>query len=300
MGFRGPVQKLFKSYLQDRKQYVQIGQNKSYLRSIMCGVPQGSVVGPLFFILYVNDLPNAAISRVSLFADDTTVLERIPNFNLSIFNQPIRDNDTWMRKIRLKCNIDKSKAVVFANKVNLGLNFEEYQIAINPQLKYLGIVIDDKLTFCDHVLRLKNKLLFCNYIVLRTRNYLTRSQLLFYYTHVNPIIQYGILIYGCTAYSNLDPVLKVQKRIIRNICFIPKYASVSDYMVANELPTVYELHFYELLKFIVKSIRCEHQYETFNSLLVPRCFGYELRSAKRNEVCVPFGKTRKLDHSLQK
>ena len=179
MGFRGPVQKLFKSYLQDRKQYVQIGQNKSYHRSIMCGVPQGSVVGPLFFILYVNDLPDAAISRVTLFADDTTVLERIPNFNLSILNQTIRDIDTWMRKNRLKCNIDKSKAVVFANKVNLGLNFEEYQIAINPQLKYLGIVIDDKLTFCDHVLRLKNKLLFCNYIVLRTRNYLTRSQLLF-------------------------------------------------------------------------------------------------------------------------
>ena len=71
-------------------------------------------------------------------------------------------------------------------------------------------------------------------------------------------------------------------------------------MVANELPTVYELHVYEFLKFILKSIRCEHHYETFNSLLVPSWFGYELRSPKRNEVCVPFGKTRKLDHSLQK
>ena len=198
------------------------------------------------------------------------LLERIPNFNLSILNQTIRDIDTWMRKNRLKGNVDKSKSVVFANKVNHGLNFEKYQIAIKPQLKYLGIVIDDKLIFCDHVLRLKHKLLFCN-IVLRSRNYLTRSQLLFYYkTHVNPIIQYEVLIYGCTAYSNLDPVVKIQKRSIRNIHFLPKYASVSDYMGANELPSVYELHVYELLKFIVKSIRCEHQYETFISLLVPR------------------------------
>ena len=59
---------------------------------------------------------------------------------------------------------------------------------------------------------------------------------------------------------------------------------------SNELPSVYELHVNKLLKFIVKSIRCEHQYETFNSLLVPRCVGYKLRSAKRNEVCVPFRK----------
>ena len=159
-------------------------------------------------------------------------------------------------KKRFQCNADTSKAVVFANKVNHGLNFEEYQMAIKLQLKYLGFVIDDYLTFCDHVLRLKNKLLFCNYIVLRTRNYLTRLQLFFYYKkHVNSIIQYRVLIYGCTAYSNIDPVLKIQKRIIRNIYFLPKYASGSDYMVTNELPTVCELHVYELLKFIIESIR---------------------------------------------
>ena len=104
-----------------------------------------------------------------------------------------------------------------------GLNVEEHQIPIKPQLKDLGIVINDKqLTFCDHVLRLENKLMLCNYIVLRTRNYLT-SQLLFYYkTHFNPIIQYGVLIHDCTTYSNLDAVLKIQKRIIRNIYF-PRY-----------------------------------------------------------------------------
>ena len=138
--------------------------------------------------------------------------------------------------------------------MNHGLNFEKHQIAIKPQLKYLGIVIDDKITFCDHVLRLENKPLFRKYIVLRIRNYV-RSRWLFYYkTYVNPIIQFRVLIYGCTACTNLHSVLQIQMRIIPNIYFLPKYASVPHYMVANELPTVYELHVYELSKFIIKSI----------------------------------------------
>ena len=165
----------------------------------------------------------------------------------------------------------------------------------------MGIIIDEKLTFSDHCARVKNKLLFCNYTVLRARNFLRRSQLLSYYkTHVNPIVQYSVLIYGCTSYSNLDPVLKIQKRIVRSICFLPKYASVHQFLVENELPTVYELHVYELLKTIIGCVRSEHVHDEKECYLQFSDVGIGLRSVTRREVFVPFGKTKKLNHSLCK
>ena len=300
-GFRGPFKNLLKSYLSSRTQYVQVGTQKSAKLDTECGVPQGSVLGPLFFIIYVNDLPLCADSNFTLFADDTTILEKIPSFDLTRLNGSIEKIDRWMKENKLKCNVDKSKAVVFGNNVPSELKFEVHKILIKPQLKYLGIIIDEKLTFSDHCARVKNKLLFFNYTVLRARNFLTRSQLLSYYkTHVNPIVQYGVLIYGCTSYSNLDPVLKIQKRIVRSICFLPKYASVHQFMVENELPTVYELHVYELLKTIIGCVRSEHVHDEKECYLQFIDVGIGLRSVTRREVFVPFGKTKKLNHSLCK
>ena len=74
LGIRGKALELFKSYLSDRKQYVNIDNCKSKTQSITCGVPQGSVLGPLFFLLFINDLPNCCPSgKVRIFADDTNV-----------------------------------------------------------------------------------------------------------------------------------------------------------------------------------------------------------------------------------
>ena len=300
-GFRGPIKNLLRSYLSNRTQYVQVGAQISSPLDTECGVPQGSVLGPLLFILYVNDLPLCAESNFTLFADDTTVLEKIPSFDLTTIIGTIENVDSWMKENKLKCNVDKSKAVVFGNNLPSELSFGVHNILIKPQLKYLGVVIDEKLTFSDHCAKVKNRLLFCNYTVLRARNFLTRSQLLSYYkTHVNPIVQYGVLIYGCTSYSNLDPVLKIQKRIVRSICFLPKYASVHQFMVENELPTVYEFHIYELLKTIIGCVRSEHVHDTKDCYLKFSDVGFGLRSITRREVHVPFAKTKKLNHSLCK
>ena len=159
----------------------------------------------------------------------------------------------------------KSKAVLFTKNA-LALDFGNLNITVQPHLKYLGIEIDVCLTFKDHVHKVKSKLHFCNYIVLRTRSLLTRSQLFAYYrTHVKPIVQYGVLVYACTAYCNLNEIFKDQKRIIRSICFLPKNASVSDLMYQNELPTDYELHVYELLNIVLCCIRQKHSHDFLNS-----------------------------------
>ena len=74
----------------------------------VCGIPQRSVLGPLFFIIYVNDLHSCADSTFTLFADDTTVLEKIQSFDLTKLNGSIEKIDRWMKENKLKCNVDKS------------------------------------------------------------------------------------------------------------------------------------------------------------------------------------------------
>ena len=203
-----------------------------------------------------------------MFADDTNLYQELPSFNLMHFKETIRKIEHWMNGNKLKCNVDKSKALVFASKVPTDLSFGELNIEILTSLKYLGIILDNHLSFSEHVAKIKNKLLFFNYVVWWSRDFLTRSQIiLFYKLHINTSVQYGVLIYGCTSYSQLSPVLKIQKRIIRTTFFLPKYARVSEIMLRNELPTVYELHVYELLKFTLNCFRGEHSHRSLIDLL---------------------------------
>ena len=208
---------MLRSYLTNRKQFVQIGTGKSSIKEVACGVPQGSVVGPLFFILYVNDLPSNGSSDVKLFADDTTIFERLPGSNVHAITQSVTFVDTWMKANKMKCNVDKSKAVIFTTSSS-SLDLGQLDTVIKPHLKYLGIEIDEHLSFKDHIHKVKTKIFFCNYFVLRSRALLTRTRLLIYYrTYVKPNVQYGVLVYGCTAYSNLHEIFNVQKRIIRSL-----------------------------------------------------------------------------------
>ena len=147
--------------------------------------------------------------------------------------------------------------------------------------------------------KIKSKLLFSNYVVRRSRDYLTRSQMiLFYKLQITPLVQYEVLVFGCTSYSQLSPILKIQKRIIRTMFFLPKYASVSEVMLRNELPTVYELHVHELLKFTLICLRGEHSHRSMNDLLGLQSANYSLRSVKRQDAIVAFGNMKKLDQSL--
>ena len=149
--------------------------------------------------------------------------------------------------------------------------------------------------------KLRKKLLFCNYTVLRTRPYLKRSQLLVYYrTHVKAIVQYGVLVYGCTAFSNLQPILRLPKRIIRNIYHLPKYTNVDQIMSENGLETVYELHVYELLKFILTSMTTGHESQLLNEMLRKKeGKNYGLRKPPETLALIPITRTKVGEHSLK-
>ena len=186
-------------------------------------------------------------SRVfSLSADDTTVFEPTPSFDFPSIRGTIGNIDIRMKRNRQKCYLDKSKVNVFAKNVPEVIKFGYLGITIKTN-RYLEVDLDEKFSFKDHVQKLQRTISFCKYLILRTGSFPTRSLLMtFHKTRVKPTIQYGVLIYGCTTFSNLHNIRKWKKRIARSISFLPKYSSVSQFMIDNEVATVYELHIYDM------------------------------------------------------
>ena len=111
-GIRDSANLWFKNYLYDREQFVSINGIKSEKKKISCGVPQGSVLGPLLFLLFINDLPNATTFLTLLFADDTTfqVSDPDPNKLFDIANSELEKASAWLTAKKLTLNVKKQNS----------------------------------------------------------------------------------------------------------------------------------------------------------------------------------------------
>ena len=148
----------FTSYLNDRKQYTSLLNPNSYLCNISCGVPQGSILGPLLFLIYINDLPNVSdILNTIIFADDTNFLysHQNPDQLINIVNQELKKSSDWFEANRLSLNPTKTKAIIFrsANKhfnpVNAPININNNNM--KQVTKFLSVIVDHKLNWNEHI-----------------------------------------------------------------------------------------------------------------------------------------------------
>ena len=159
-GIRGLVNDFFRSYLTNRRQYTVINGLNSELRTVTCGVTQGSVLGPLFFLLYINDLyKSIGHESERLYADDTAIITS--NSNLDIAQQQAREMFTklyhWCVANKLSINNDKTNFVLFHMKNKpVPKHFECIQtdvMQINRvnSIQYLGMLLDEHLYWHEHV-----------------------------------------------------------------------------------------------------------------------------------------------------
>lgn len=253
-GIRGPTLKLMKSYLRERQQFVELEDFTSSLKPILCGVPQGSILGPLLFLIYINDIHvDSNDSKILLFADDTCLIRQ--NASLDDFNSDLNEIKTWLDGNRLALNVSKTNYVAFSKsrKSISGINIGQQALNQTTHVKYLGILIDERLLFIDHIKYVCKRISSYCGVLFRIRAIFHRKQLLcFYNVYVKPIIQYGILVYGCTRKANLEKIWLMQKRIIRIIFYKKPWESITEHMVHNKIYSVFDLHAYELFKEIMK------------------------------------------------
>ena len=224
-GVRGLPLRWFSSYLLNREQFVRINFKDSMSKTINIGVPQGSILGPLLFLIYINDLPNSSHFLFStLFADDTTLSISDSSFNniIPLLNDELKSIQNWTISNKLSINVDKTEIIKITNKIN---DNSERQIKLGDDVlklenscMFLGVNVDKNLNFSLHINSITSKISKNTGIFYRIRNNLTeRARLNFYYAFIFPFLSYNVIVWGGTCRNHLNPLVVQQKRIIRLI-----------------------------------------------------------------------------------
>ena len=230
-GIRGVALNWIESYLKNRKQFVHYKGVNSSVKNVTCGVPQGSVLGPLLFTIYVNDLHVAMKhSKCILFADDTTIY-RTDNDILRVYrlvNRDLMQATHWFWANKLSLNATKTHYILFHNEylkkpeVLPKIYIADSEINCVDQVVFLGITLDSNLHWGPQIKTIERKMSSALYILRTVRNLLPSNLLrTLYYSLIYSKFQYGIIHWGqkSTYAYKLDRILSLQNKAV---CIINK------------------------------------------------------------------------------
>ena len=261
IGIRDIAKNLVASYLNHRTQYVRLNNVSSHSKIVECGVPQGTVLGPLLFIIYLNDLLSCVDGLIS-FADDTVIMSKAKTWIEleTLLNENMKCVMNWLSYNKLSLNKEKTVYITFTNHDNK--QPDELKISIHDTdcnttcycdtisrvnyTKYLGITIDKSMRWTEHLNNICKKSRYILYMFHKIKNYLTRNQLLtLYFGLFLSYVTYGLIGWGGAYSTLLDKLQRVQDKLFK-ILYCKKPIRSSDKQPI--LLSIHQYYCYESLK----------------------------------------------------
>ena len=229
-GVKGVALKLFRSCLSNRKQVTVIDECVSLLELIEWGVPQGSVLGPLLFLIFINDIPYASDLGTWLFADDTALVASASNPVLlqSKMNTEVEKVQDWLLANKLSVHyVKKSQYMLINSNLNVRVDDSCFELKMGNHVitrtksyRYLGLLVDEKLSWANHIDEVCFKLSQIAGVILKIRSLLTKEALmLVYHALVGSKLRYGLICWATASQYLLDKVNVAHNKIITYMTF---------------------------------------------------------------------------------
>jgi hypothetical protein len=271
LGFEPTAINWFRNYLLDREQHVDLDGTLSDMEKVNLGVPQGSILGPILFLLYINDVNKSETGAIfTKFADDTTVLatgkdiaEATKNMNDYMVNI-----DKWFSQNKLNLNPSKTRYMVFnqnkkdENKdqdklVNIRGEYLQrvWRKGKEKAFKLVGVWIDEELKWSEHIIAVKKKVNAAVYNLSQARNNVSiKNKIMLYMGLIQSHLVFGSPFWGNAKKTRLQPLIVAQKRAIRKIYNLKYRDHTHEYFVKSEILKLQELISYSTLTYIHSSI----------------------------------------------
>nr|CAH7735104.1 unnamed protein product [Callosobruchus chinensis] len=282
-GIRGNALRWIRSYVTGRTQIVEITKNgkthTSDIKPIILGIPQGSIIGPILFNIYINDMSETQSSgncMMSQYADDSSFLIQAEDLETAIksVDGVFKNVENWITKEKMIINKSKTNIIFFkTNRSNITLpdrvHISDVNIVPNSSARLLGMIIDENLSWNKHICQLCNRLSSVLYSLKILSRYMTKQMLkIVYHSNFESLVRYGCIFYGNNA--NMETVLILQKQALRVINNLGFRDSCRGVFKKTGILTIYGIYIQECVLFVFKNREyfatqiTDHPYETRN------------------------------------
>lgn len=260
-GIRGTALQWFANYLFNRFQFVKYREVHSSYKEISCGVPQGSVLGPSLFLIYINDLPNSTnFFNFRLFADDSNLFHTFETgqtcIDMNEVSKELCKVQKWCHANKVTINQGKTNYMIIRTKrrsvqKNGALEISGCKLPEVSNASFVGLEIDEHLTWIDHIKMVNKNIRSKVGILFRLRHFVPQNILiLLYKALIQPHLLYGIEVWGSTYKTNLNCIYLTQKLAMRAMTFSPRDSHSDPLFQKLKILNVFQLHSLSVSTFI--------------------------------------------------